>query len=109
MNLFHRIVSLLTFASLFVLAPAIGRALLLWWDKQRNRSLPSQHIALAISTMVALTGLFAIYGVIWKANPKLVAWYDWMSRDIPIAGDVSVSGSVSADVNEPLKVEIVNP
>jgi hypothetical protein len=50
--------------------------------------------------MVALTGLIVIYGVIWKANPRMVAWYSWISS-IPIDGNVSadVSGTVGADVS----------
>ena len=102
-----RISSLVTLVSLFVLGPAIGRVLLLWWDKRRQRSLPAQHIALALSTMIAMTALIGTYGIIWKANPKLITWYGWVNQQIPIVGDVEVSGSVSADIsNEPLKVEI---
>jgi ABC-type transport system involved in cytochrome c biogenesis permease subunit len=32
MNLFAHISSLVTLVSLFILGPALGRALLLWWD-----------------------------------------------------------------------------
>ena len=98
MDLVERISSLVTLLSLFVVAPALGRALLLWWDERTQRSLPSQHIALSISTMIALTALIGVYGVVWKANPKLIAWYTWISPDIPIEGSV--------DIQEPLKVEI---
>ena len=78
------------FVVLFVLGPALGRALLLWWDKQRERSLPSQHVALAACTMIAVTGLIVGYGLIWQANP--IAWYSWM-YSMPIYGDIN------ADVN----------
>ena len=98
MELLERISSLVTLLSLFIVAPALGRALLLWWDERTQRSLPSQHIALSISTMIALTALIGVYGVVWKANPKLIAWYTWISPEIPIEGSV--------DVQEPLKVEI---
>ena len=97
MELLERISSLVTLLSLFIVAPALGRALLLWWDRTQ-RSLPSQHIALAVSTMIALTALIAVYGVVWKANPKLIGWYAWISPEIPIEGSV--------DIQEPLRVEI---
>jgi hypothetical protein len=51
-----------------------------------------------VSTMIALTALIAVYGVVWKANPRLIAWYAWISPEIPIQGSV--------DIHEPLKVEI---
>jgi hypothetical protein len=66
--------------------------------ERTQRSLPSQHIALMVSTMIALTALIAVYGVVWKANPRLIAWYAWISPEIPIQGSV--------DIHEPLKVEI---
>jgi NAD(P)-dependent dehydrogenase (short-subunit alcohol dehydrogenase family) len=84
----------------FAHTPALGKALLLWWDERTQRSLPSQHIALTVSTMIALTALIAIYGVVWKANPRLIAWYAWISPEIPIEGSV--------DIQEPLKVEIAH-
>jgi len=45
--------------------------------------------------MIAITGLIVIYGFIWNANPKMVAWYSWI-YSIPIEGDVNaeVSGYV---------------
>jgi hypothetical protein len=69
MDLVERISSLVTLLSLFIVGPALGKALLLWWDERTQRSLPSQHIALTVSTMIAFTALIAVYGVIWKANP----------------------------------------
>ena len=54
MDLVERISSLVTLLSLFVVAPALGRALLLWWDERTQRSLPSQHIALALSMMIGI-------------------------------------------------------
>jgi hypothetical protein len=48
--------------------------------------------------MVALTGLVAIYGAVWKANPKMVSWYSWIDS-IPIEG--SVSADVSGYVDTP--------
>ena len=126
MRLIEHIFSLITLLSLFILGPALGRALLLWWDKRRERTLPSQHIALGFSTMIVVAALLVFYGVVWKTNPRLVAWYSWIDTEIPISGDVEVSsgsvdvsesvevrgsvdvsGSVDANVtNEPLRVEV---
>jgi hypothetical protein len=94
-RLIQHVISIVTLLSLFILGPAFGRALLLWWDASRQRSLASQHIALATCTMIAITGLIVVYGFIWNANPKLVAWYSWI-YSIPIEGDVNaeVSGYV---------------
>jgi len=50
MDVLERVFSLASLISLFILGPAFGRALLLWWDKRRERSLPSQHVALAVCT-----------------------------------------------------------
>jgi hypothetical protein len=61
MDLIERISSLMTLLSLFIVAPALGRALLLWWDERTQRSLPSQHVALTVSTMIVLTALIAVY------------------------------------------------
>jgi hypothetical protein len=38
--------------------------------------------------MFAITGFIAIYGLIWNANPKMVAWYSWI-QSVPIDGDVN--------------------
>jgi acid phosphatase len=107
MNLIYRITTLVSLLSLFVIGPALGRALLLWWNKQQARPLPSQHLALAFSTMVSLSVLVGIYGLIWKANPRLVAWYGWLDGKIPISGNVEVSRGVEV-TNEPLQVEVTN-
>ena len=70
MDLVERISSLVTLLSLFIVGPALGKALLLWWDERTQRSLPSQHIALTVSTIIAFTALIAVYGVIWKRGGK---------------------------------------
>jgi len=104
MSLFEHISSLATFISLFVLGPAVGRAILLWWDKRRERSLPAQHIAFAVSTMIALTFLLVIYGLFWKANPRAVVWFAWMGNGIPT--NTEVTGSIVTYVHEPLHVNV---
>ena len=98
MRLVEHIFSIITLLSLFILGPAFGRALLYWWNARREKPLPSQHIALAACMMVALTGLIILYGVIWKANPRMVAWFSWINS-IPIEG--SFSAEVSGYVDTP--------
>jgi hypothetical protein len=113
MTLIHRICSLLTLASLFVMGPALGRSLLLWFDQKRVRSPAGQQAALGISIMLGIASFVAVYGGIWKMNPKLVAWYDWIGRSLPISGDVEVTGSVDVSgnvdaniTNEPIAVTV---
>jgi len=88
MRILEHAFSIVSLLSLLLLGPALGRALLLWWDKRRERSLPSQYIALATCTMIALTGLIMVYGVVWQANHRMVAWYSWIDA-IPVNADVS--------------------
>jgi acid phosphatase len=107
MNLVYHITTLVSLLSLFVIGPALGRALLLWWNKQQARTLPPQHLALAFSTMVTLSVLVGLYGLIWKANPRLVAWYGWLDGEIPIIGNVEVPTGVEV-TNAPLQVEVTN-
>lgn len=99
-------VSAITLISLFVLGPAFGRAILLRWDNRRTRSQAAQHVALGLATMLSISVMIGVYGAIWSARPRSVAWYGWLSTDIPINGNVDVTGSVSADISEPLRVRI---
>jgi low temperature requirement protein LtrA len=106
MNLIDRAISLVTLASLFVLGPAFGRAILFRWERRQTWSQSKQHMALGLSTMIALTGLLLVYGVVWKMSPRTVAWYSWIATDLPISGNVDVTGSVSAEISEPLHVKV---
>jgi hypothetical protein len=99
MKLVEHAFSLASLLSLFILGPAFGRALLLWWDKKRERSLPSQHIALALCTTLAATALIVVYGLVWENNHRMVAWYSWLgSIPVDASVDADVHGSVDADV-----------
>lgn len=42
--------------------------------------------------MMAITGLIIFYGLIWTANPRMVAWYSWI-------GSIPIEGSVNAEVS----------
>ena len=103
MRFLHNALTLITLLSLFVLGPAIGRALLMRVDRRQRWSQSVQHIALGVSTMIALTGMILIYGALWKLSPKSVAWYDWI-EEVPVTGNVDVTGTV--EVQEPLRVTV---
>jgi hypothetical protein len=62
--------------------------------------------------MIALTGLIMVYGVVWQANHRMVAWYSWIDAipvnadvsadvrgSVDVSGSVETSGHVSADVS----------
>lgn len=104
MGFVYHALSLVTLLSLFYLGPALGRAMLTRLDRRQRWSQSTQHIALGLSTMIALTGMILVYGAVWKISPKSVAWYAWI-EEIPITGSVEVSGG-TVDVQEPLKVQI---
>jgi hypothetical protein len=100
MDFLDNAISLITLASLFLLGPALGRALVACFDSWRNWSLPIQHLAVGTCTMIAVTGMVLIYGELWKLSPKSVAWYGWIQQ-VPVAGNVNVTGPV--EVRQPPK------
>jgi hypothetical protein len=92
--------TLITLASLFLLGPALGRALITCFDSWQSWSQPIQHLAVGICTMIAVTGMILAYGVLWKLSPTSVAWYGWI-QEVPVAGNVNVTRPV--DVRKPSK------
>lgn len=111
MTLVDRILSLVTLLSLFIVTPTLGKAIVIWWGKERLKSTLSQQLAIALSTMMTIVLLTSVYGVPWKIYPKSVVWFGWINRDLPIAGDVGIEGEVEVsgkvDIgNEPLSVQI---
>jgi hypothetical protein len=106
MKAFYYGVSLATLISLFILGPAFGRAILLRISKRKQWSDSTQHVALGLCTMSAIFGMLFVYGLLWKANPKLALWYGFMAEvPVTVDGSVTVDGGVEI-TNEPLKVEI---
>jgi hypothetical protein len=89
-------ISLVTLISLVILGPALGKATF------RN---PKGPIVRAVSTMLGVTFLLAVYGLIWTVRPRSIAWYTWLAN-MPVNGSVDVSGSIATDVSEPLRVQI---
>jgi hypothetical protein len=100
MDFLNNALTLITLLSLFLLGPTLGRALVACFDSGHNWSLPIQHLAVGICTMIAVTGMILVYGALWKLNPKSVAWYTWI-QEVPVAGNVNVTGPV--DVRQPSK------
>jgi hypothetical protein len=92
MSFLDNALTLITLASLFLLGPALGRALVSCFNWQ-NWSLPIQHLAVGICTMIAVVGMVFAYGALWKLSPKSVAWYGWV-QEVPVIGNVSVTGPV---------------
>jgi hypothetical protein len=100
MRFLDNALTLITLLSLFLLGPALGRALVARFDNWQDWSLPMQHLAVGFCTMIAMTGMVLVYGALWKLSPKSVAWYTWI-HEVPVAGNVNVTGPV--DVRQPLK------
>jgi len=90
MDFLDNALTLITLLSLFLLGPAIGRALVARFDNWQHWSLPIQHLAVGICTMIAVTGMVLVYGALWKLSPKSVAWYSWI-QEVPVAGNVNVT------------------
>jgi hypothetical protein len=100
MGFLDNALTLITLLSLFLLGPALGRAIIACFHNWQAWSLPIQHLAVGICTMIAVTGMVLAYGALWKLSPKSVAWYTWI-QEVPVAGRVNVNGPV--DVRQPLK------
>jgi len=96
MRMLDHLTSLMTLVSLIVLGPPLGRTIL------RD---PKSPLVQAIGTMIAVTILLAVYGMIWSIRPTSVRWYTWLSY-VPVSGDIGVTGSIATDVSEPLRVQI---
>jgi hypothetical protein len=62
MGFLDNALTLITLLSLFLLGPALGRALVACFDNWQYWSLPIQHLAVGICTMIAVTGMVLVYG-----------------------------------------------
>jgi hypothetical protein len=100
MNFLDNALTLITLASLFVLGPALGRALVACFDSWQNWSLPIQHLAVGICMMAAVSGMILAYGFLWERSPKSVGWYSWI-QEVPVVGSVNVTRPI--EVRQPLK------
>ena len=91
MSIFDNALTLITLVSLFLLGPLLGRAMVACLHGWQDWSLPIQHLAVGICTMIAVTGMVFAYGALWKLSPKSVAWYTWIQQ-VPVAGSVNITG-----------------
>ena len=84
MSFLDSALTLITLASLFILGPAIGYAVVSCFNWQNWRA-PIQHLAVGICTMVAVSGMILAYGLLWERSPTSVAWYGWI-QELQTAG-----------------------
>lgn len=99
MNFLNHALTLITLASLFILGPAIGHAVVSCFAWQ-NWSVPTQHLVVGVCTILAVSGMILAYGFLWERNPMSVAWYNWIQQ-MPGTAKSSLTGPV--DVRQPLK------
>lgn len=99
MSFLDSALTLITLASLFILGPAVGYAVVSCFNWQ-NWAVPIQHFAVGISTMVAVSAMIMAYGFLWERSPTSVAWYGWIEQPQP-AGKLRQTAPV--DVRQPVK------
>jgi hypothetical protein len=92
-DIFYPAVTLITLLSLFILGPALGRALFTRINGSQDWSVPCQHVAVGLFTMIVMVGMILVYGALRKLSPKSVAWYTWV-EEVPVRGSVGVTGPV---------------
>jgi hypothetical protein len=91
--------TLITLASLFILGPALGHAVVSCFDWQ-NWSVPVQHLVVGLCTIAAVSGMILAYGLLWEWSPKSVAWYGWI-HEATVAG--RVNPAPPTEIRQPLK------
>jgi hypothetical protein len=91
--------TLITLASLFILGPAIGYAVVSCFNWQ-NWAVSIQHLAVGICTMAAVSAMILSYGLLWQRSPTWVAWYGWI-QELQPAGKLRPTAPV--EVRQPLK------
>ena len=78
-SFFESALTLITLASLFIVGPAVGHAIVTCFNWQ-NWSVPVQHLIVGLCTMLAVSGMILLYGFVWAKNPNVVAWYGWIEE-----------------------------
>jgi len=99
MSFLDSALTLITLASLFILGPAIGYAVVSCFNWQNWRP-PIQHLAVGICTTVAVSGMILAYGLLWERSPTSVAWYGWI-QEMQSLGKLRQTAPV--EVRQPLK------
>jgi hypothetical protein len=118
MAMLDNALTLISLISLFLLGPALGRALVACFARWQEWPLPLQHLTVGICTMTVVTAMVLAYGALWKVSPKSVAWYSWI-QEVPVAGNVNITGDTRRPtpvesegrpvIREPEKVETKRP
>jgi hypothetical protein len=99
MSFLDSALSLITLASLFIIGPAIGYALVSCFSWQ-NCPVPIQHLVLGICTMVAVSAMILAYGLLWERSPASVAWYGWIQEFQPAS---KLRQTAPVEIRPPLK------
>ena len=99
MSFLDNALSIITLASLFILGPAIGHAVVSCFRWQ-GWSLPIQHIVVGVCTMLAVSGMILAYGLLWERSPMSVAWYGWVQEWPAVS---KPRQTAPAEVRSPLK------
>lgn len=71
--------TLITLASLFIIGPTLGHAIVSCLNWQ-NWSVPVQHLVVGLCTMFAVSGMILAYGLLWERTPNTIAWYGWVQE-----------------------------
>jgi hypothetical protein len=113
METVEKISSFLTLLSLPSLAPAMGRALFDVYARRRHLLAEPTLFASRITLMISLTTLLTLYGILWNADEKMVAWFKWADGDIPVEANadvgtvvVTVDGKVDAEVSGKVDADV---
>lgn len=90
--------TLITLASLFIIGPSLGHAIVTCFNWQ-SWSAPIQHLIVGLCTMFAISGMILAYGFLWERSPNAVAWYGWIQE----AATVGRAPTVSVEVRQKAK------
>jgi hypothetical protein len=99
MSFLDSALTLITLASLFIIGPAVGHAMVSCFDWQSWR-VPIQHLIVGFCTMAAVSGMILAYGFLWERNPKSVAWYN-LIHEMTMTGRAPLTAPV--EVRQQLK------
>jgi hypothetical protein len=88
MSFFDNASTSITLASLFIVGPAVGHALVSCFDWQSWRA-PIQHLTVSLCTMAAVSGMILTYGYLCELRPASVAWYSLINEMTKTQGRLS--------------------
>lgn len=71
--------TLITLASLLIIGPAVGHAIVTCLNWQ-SWTVPVQHLIVGLCNMLAVSVMILLYGFVWTQKPAVVAWYGWIEE-----------------------------